>query len=233
MKAFLLAAGLGSRLKPLTDETPKCLISIAGKPLLSYWFALFEKYNVDQVIINLHYLPNKVRDYFHNNDFNIDINLIYEEKLLGSAGTIKTNADFVENEDEFLICYADNLTNVDLGSMICFHQSHKTLFTLGLFYTNTPQQCGIAKVDENNTVIDFQEKPQKPVSNLAGAGIYITSPEILRYIPDKIPVDIGYDVLPKLIGKMKGYLINEYFLDIGTYENYDKANKDWQNLKYV
>jgi mannose-1-phosphate guanylyltransferase len=229
MKAFLLAAGVGSRLRPITDKIPKCLVPIDGKPLLYYWLKLFEKSGVTEVLINVHHLPDVVFNYLEQNSFDLAIHTVFEENLLGSAGTVRNNFDFVYRDDAFLICYADNLTNIDLHRMIDFHLSNQPILTLGLFHTDNPRDCGIAEIDDENTVIDFEEKPSQPSSNLASAGIYMCNPEIIHYLPRKVPSDLGYDVLPLLIGDMKGYLIEEYFIDIGTKENYERAQREFKN----
>lgn len=230
MKAFLLAAGVGSRLRPITDNIPKCLVPINGYPLLYYWLKLFERYGIDEVLINLHHLSDLVLEFLRETNFSLKIHTVFEEELLGSAGTIRCNFDFVCREDAFLICYADNLTNMDLEQMIDFHRRRQTILTLGLFHTNYPHDCGIAEIDQDNIVVNFIEKPQKPKSNLAGAGIYIASHEILNYLPEHFPSDFGNDVLPKLIGKMKGYFINEYFIDIGTLDNYNQARNEFKDV---
>lgn len=230
MKAFLLAAGIGSRLQPITDKIPKCLVPINGRPLLYYWLKLFEQYGVNEVLINLHHLPELVLEFLQENEFNLKIHTVFEQELLGSAGTIRNNFDFVCKEREFLICYADNLTNINLARMIEFHFSKCPILTLGLFHTNHPRNCGIAEVDENYTVVNFVEKPVSHISNLAGAGIYITRHEIRHYLPERYPSDIGFDVLPQLIGKMKGYFIKEYFIDIGTIENYERARREFRMI---
>ena len=230
MKAFLLAAGIGSRLRPVTDKIPKCLVPINGHPLLYYWLKLFEQHGIDEVLINLHHLPDLVFEFLDENKFDLKIHTVFEQELLGSAGTIRNNFDFVCNDNEFMICYADNLTNMNLAQMIGFHQSKHPVLTLGLFYTNNPSKCGIAEVDENNTVISFIEKPKNPTSNLAGAGVYIANHEIKNYLPDPYPSDIGFRVLPQLVGMMKGYLIEEYFIDIGTVENYTQARREFPNI---
>ena len=121
MKAFLLAAGKGTRLQPLTFHTPKCLVPIAGKPLIEYWFDLFELYGIDEILINTSHLSEKVRDYINSHSRGLKITLTYEETLLGSGGTIKKNRYFVEGEISFYIFYADNLTNVNLKKMLEFH----------------------------------------------------------------------------------------------------------------
>lgn len=230
MKAFLLAAGYGTRLRPLTNTIPKCLVPICGKPLLEWWMNLFEKYGVEEVIINTHYLADAVRNFIKNyNKKNQNLKLIefYEPELLGSGGTILANRAFVESENEFLICYADNLTNLNLKKLVEFHKTQNALLTMGLFYTNKPKECGIAAIDENGLIYEFVEKPQFPKSNLANAGVYVTNSNIFKYIPFKQPCDFGKDVLPKLVNKMYGYQIKDYLLDIGNLDNYEKAQKEW------
>ena len=227
MKAFLLAAGVGSRLRPITDKIPKCLVPINGHPLLYYWLKLFENYGIDEVLINLHHLTDLVFEFLEENEFDLKVHTVFEQELLGSAGTIRNNFDFVCKESEFLICYADNLTNINLAQMIDFHKSHRSILTLGLFRANNPTKCGIAEMAENHTVVNFVEKPRNPKSNLAGAGVYVANHEIRHYLPEYYPADFGYNVLPELIGKMKGYFINEYFLDIGTVENYERAQREF------
>lgn len=228
MKAFLLAAGVGSRLRPLTNKIPKCLVPIDGKPLLYYWLNLFEKNGIDEVLINLHHLPDQVIDYLEQNSFDLAIHTVREENLLGSAGTVRNNFDFVYREDAFLICYADNLTKLRLHRMIDFHLTHRPIMTIGLFRASNPGECGIVELDGENRVINFEEKPLHPNSDLANAGIYACSPEIIHYLPRKTPADIGYDVLPSLIGDMKGFLIEDYIIDIGTKENYQRAQREFQ-----
>jgi len=232
MKAFLLAAGLGTRLRPITDNIPKCLVPINGKPLLYYWLHSFERYGIDQVLINMHHFPELILNYVNQANFGLDIVTVYEQELLGSAGTIRNNMDFVNDNEPFLICYSDNLTNVNLPAMIQFHNSHNNIFTLGLFHTLNPTECGIAEVDGQNTVTDFVEKPKEPKNNLAGAGVYVTEPTILDYLPEQHPADLGYDVLPKLIGRMSGFYIKDYFRDIGTIESYNRACEEVHGIEF-
>lgn len=230
MKAFILAAGYGTRLHPITLNTPKCLVEIKGKKLLQWWLELLEKYGIDEILINTHYLPEQVEEFIRQYQGKIKIKAVYEKELLGSAGTIRANMDFVENEEEFLIIYADNLTNINLEKMTAFHHEKNADVTIGTFYTNTPQQCGIIEVDSSSKVISFEEKPEHPKSNHANAGIYIMKSSALDYFKDESRKDIGMDVLPKLIHKMYGYPIKEYLRDIGTIDNYKKANEDFKGI---
>lgn len=232
MKAFLMAAGLGTRLRPITNTIPKCMVPIKGRPLLAWWMDLFEKHNVSDVLINTHYLPEPVSKFicsYNRQGHKVKIYESYESVLLGSAGTLRANKKFVENETSFLICYADNLTNANLSQLVLRHEQIKPVLTMGLFHTNNPTGCGIATVNEKHMITEFIEKPKHPASNLANAGIYVAGQEIFDYIPcNKDEVDMGKDVLPLLTEKMAGFEIKDYLLDVGTMSNYQKAQEEWQ-----
>lgn len=230
MKAFLLAAGKGARLRPLTYKVPKCLLPIKGVPLLSIWFDLCRAHGISEALVNLHYLHHQVGEFIEHNTSGLKIATFYEKRLLGSAGTVLANRNFVRDEKAFFIIYADNLTNMSLSNMLKFHSHHKGVLTMGLFRTSLPEECGIAEMGANNIIRSFVEKPINPTSNLANAGIYLADEKFFDYIPEKEVVDLGRDVLPGLAGKMYGYVINEYFTDIGTPHNYKSANKEWKGL---
>jgi len=231
MKAFLLTAGLGSRLHPFTQNSPKCLVPIAGKPLLDWWFLAMQKVGVTEVLINLHHLPDMVMEHVNALDTSIKVQFSYEPVLLGSAGTLVANKSFVANEKSFFIFYGDNLTNTNLSGLHDFHTAQSHNFTMALFETNDPKNCGIVTIDFYGTVQDFEEKPAHPTSNLANAGLYVASPSVIDLIdPAKTPADIGFDLLPLLVNKMSGYKINDYLIDIGTHKNLEKARQDWPLL---
>lgn len=225
-KAILLAAGLGTRLRPLTETTPKCLVPIGGKPLLAYWLELLRRHGITDVLINLHHLADQVRAFLDAQDFGLRIHLFYEETLLGSAGTLLANRQWVEQEKAFLVAYADNLTKAHLGKLIAYHHQHDLPLTMGLFETNRPRECGIAVLDAESTILAFEEKPEQPRSNLANAGIYVVSPDIFSVFDDAFPQDFGFHVLPKLVGRMKGFPLDAYLLDIGNMERYRRAQED-------
>ena len=221
MKAFLLTAGLGTRLRPLTDTSPKCLLPIAGRPLIDYWFDLFERYQIDEVVVNSHHLHEQTETYLNTKEFAGKIYTFYEPKLLGSAGTVWANRDFVQNETEFFIFYGDNLTNIQLDRWLELHREKSADLSLMLYRTNKPHLKGIVELDEDGKVVSFVEKPTNPRSNLASAGMYIASPKIFKVFPvNKRPLDIAYDVIPHLIGRMWGMLSEDVILDIGTLEDY-------------
>src|SRR3990170_3900836 len=156
-KALLLAGGLGTRLKPLTDHTPKCLVPIVGRPLLDYWFDAFAAAGIHDVLINTHHLREKVRTYIDQRNAHgvFTITESYERKLLGSAGTIHANRDFIADGDTALVVYADNLSNVDLLRFFQFHHLHGDAMTMLLFRSPNPEKCGIAQLDSDSRVVEF------------------------------------------------------------------------------
>ena len=204
MKAFLLAAGHGTRLRPFTLHTPKCLVPVNGKPLLGIWLESLHQLGVREVLINTHHLAEKVFEFVHSLSTPLRVHLAHESELLGSAGTLVRNRWFVETEAFFWIIYADNLTTANLGTLLQFHKETDSFLTLGLFQTETPSQCGIVTLDAEGRIVDFIEKPSDPRGNLANAGIMLASPSLLDQIPQRRPCDLALDVLPNLVGKIHG-----------------------------
>lgn len=238
MKAFLLAAGKGSRLRPLTNNLPKCLIPIHGKPLLEIWIDLFRLHGIDSVLINTHHHAQQVEQVVKRLRVQkkIDITTAFEPELLGSGGTILENSEFIGRGEDFLIVYADNLTDINLSAMVAFHNTQKAagrVLTMGLFRTLTPAACGIATLDSSHAITGFEEKPENPESDLANAGIYVAKygvlkacQEIRQRVREKV-FDFGFHVLPRLVGRMSGYEIKEYLMDIGTVPAYRRALEQW------
>jgi mannose-1-phosphate guanylyltransferase len=226
MKAFLLAAGKGTRLGALAQHTPKCLIDIGGKPLLRIWFEKLEESGVDSVLVNTHHLADSVERYVKETPVSgLDVVLSHEPSLLGTAGTVADNRGFVDGDDAFLIVYADNLADMALRSLIQFHREHVSEFTLALFETPEPSQSGIVVCDTIGRVLAFQEKPCQPQGRWANAGLYVAGPSLFDHIPAKRPCDFGYDVLPRLVGRMYGCPVRGFFSDIGTPERLARARK--------
>jgi mannose-1-phosphate guanylyltransferase len=230
MKAILLAAGHGTRLRPLTDNLPKCLVPIRGTPLLQHWLDLCSRSGISEVLINLHQHIGLVEDFLRCHSSPVKVRIFQEKVLLGSAGTVLANRDWISEDQPFWIVYSDVLTNTNLSAMADFHAARKPVATLGLYHVPEPSRCGIAITDQEGVIVDFEEKPQTPRSNLAFSGLMIVSPNIFDFIPHQTPADIGFDVLPRLIGKMMGYPVHDYLLDIGTMTNYRTAQDTWPGL---
>ncbi len=227
MKAFLLAGGLGTRLRPLTDSTPKCLLPVQGTPLLGIWFDIFRQYSIDEVLINVHSHGYAVRKFIDEHKDGLRVCLFEETTLLGSAGTVLANREWVSKERSFWVFYADVLTTTNLNHMLAFHNSRGQIATIGVYEVPDPSRCGIVQVDERGVVLDFVEKPQAPVGNLAFSGLMLATPALLDEIPDTSPVDLGFHVLPQIVGRMAAYRIQDFIIDIGTLETYRAAQENW------
>lgn len=230
MKAILLAAGLGSRLAPLTNTLPKCLVPINGTPLLGIWIDKLIALGVSEILINTHYLAEQVEQYIATHPQQASIRLVYEPVLRGTAGTLVSNSDFWKNDTCFII-HADNYCQSDLYAMVCQHQrrARGALATLLVFETAQPESCGIVKTDQNGLVTEFYEKQPAIHGNLASGALFIFSPAVFqRYFaqlePDKF-YELSVDVVPNMLGALQIWQTNAAYLDIGTPENYQKAQR--------
>lgn len=230
MKAFLLAAGSGSRLRPLTDSVPKCLLPIQGTPLLEIWLENCHASGIDEVLINVHAHREKVAGFIGQHGGPVRVHLVEEEQLLGSAGTLFVNRDFVKNEESFFILYGDVLTNASLKEMLVVHKQRNLPATVGVCRVSEPQRCGVLSFDQQNIIRSFIEKPAKPESNWAFSGIMVATPQIIDLVPALRPADIGFHLLPQLVGRMAACPINAFLMDIGTMENYQIAQTTWPGL---
>ncbi len=231
-RALLLASGLGTRLRPLTDTVPKCLVPVAGRPMLDYWCDALEAAGISEVLINTHHLAGQVRSFIASASAARDLNIheAFEPELLGSAGTVHANRDWMDGAGDCLIIYTDNLSTIDLAAFGAFHRSHAQPLSMALFHTSHPQQCGIATLDPDGLVTDFIEKPAHPASDLANAGLYMADAETWREIADMDVFDFGMDVLPHFVGRMQGYGFDGYHRDIGTPAALAQAERDARQL---
>ncbi len=231
MKAFLLAAGHGTRLKPLTDTTPKCLIPIRGIPMLQIWIEQCRRYGIREILVNIHAHADLVHAYLRKSaPADLRVQISEEPELLGSAGTLRANRDWIASDQLFWVFYSDVLTDADLGRMLEFHRQKRQLATLGVYSVSDPRRCGIVDVNGASIIQSFVEKPERPAGNLAFSGLMIAHPSVLDAIPDGVPRDIGFHLLPRLAGNMAAHQITGYLLDIGTMENYKVAQDTWPGL---
>jgi mannose-1-phosphate guanylyltransferase len=227
MKAFLLAAGLGTRLRPITDNVPKCMITIGDRPLLDIWLEALSRAGVAEVLINLHYLPEVVTRHLAARSGPPDVRTVMEPDLLGSAGTLLANRQWVAGEETFLACYADNLTDFDVSTLVEAHRGHTGLATIAVFHSDRPWAGGVVETDAAGTITAFNEKPAQPATDLTNAGIYAFRPGVLDLIDPVLPRDIGYDLLPQLVGSARAVPVEGYFRDVGTVEAYERARQEW------
>ena len=214
MKAMVLAAGEGRRLRPLTEQLPKPMVPLAGRPLLEYVVGWLRRYGVTDLVINLHHHPEAIRDHFGDGSaFDVHITYSYEPELLGTAGAINAVAHLFA-EETFLIVYGDNLTNCDLARLVAYHRAKGGLATIALHYREDVTQSGMVVTDDADRVTHFREKPpaSEACSHWVNAGILVAEPALLRYIPGSGFSDLSRDVLPAVLAdgqKIYGYRMSE------------------------
>ena len=225
MKTILLAAGFGTRLRPLTYNIPKCLVPIKGKPLLQIWLERLTEASINSFLINTHYLADQVSDFVSSSKFKDSCILNFEENLLGTAGTLLNNLDFI-GDDDCLLIHADNYCLADFNEFQFAHKNRPKdcLITMMIFESDNPSECGIVELDEEGVLIGFYEKVNNPPGNLANGAIYLLSKEFISIlIRDYGNVsDFSNEVIPNFLEKIYTYKTNEIFVDIGTIDNYNK-----------
>ncbi len=196
---MLLAAGAGTRLRPITDSIPKCMIRIAGKPLLEHNLLWLKKFGVEEVIINLHHLPERVIEYFGRGErLGIQIHFSHEENILGTAGGVKRAQASLPSP--FFVWYGDNLSRCDLHRLYSLHESKQATVTMAVFERQDVSQSGIVGLDSEQRVTRFLEKPKtgQIFSHFVNAGIFAMDPDVFGYIPSGF-CDFSLDVLPRML----------------------------------
>jgi mannose-1-phosphate guanylyltransferase len=224
VRAILLAAGLGTRLRPLTDTTPKCLVPIKGKPLLDIWCESLLNVGVTRLLINLHYKSELVQQHISKSKFAKNVETIFEPQLLGTAGTLNANKQFFENQDGLLL-HADNYCEADIKQLINAHMNRPAIcdLTMLAFRTQTPHACGILEVDDRNILKQMYEKSHDDHGNLANAAFYVLSKKLIAELGNE--TDFSNEVIPKYFGRALVVETSETFIDIGTPETYALAHQ--------
>ena len=217
-QAVLLAAGLGTRLGDVTKSTPKCLIDVGGKPMLQHWLDKLRVVGCTEVFINTHYLAGQVNDFVDGNPDKNVVRLVHEDELLGTAGTLASLRHLL-TDDEVFVAHADNFFADSLVGMVSAHRSRdpRAVMTMGLFESDTPSSCGIVELDTAGLVVGFEEKPSSPRSNLANAAVYLLSQAALNEVGDSR--DFSTEVVPRLLGRIKGHRFSGPYFDMGTPES--------------
>jgi mannose-1-phosphate guanylyltransferase len=231
MKAMLLAAGLGTRLRPLTYELPKPMVPILGRPVMEHIIRLLARHGFDDVIANLHYFPDLIRTRFGDGS-RYGVRLVYshEPELMGTAGGVRNVRDHFGDET-FLIISGDALTDIDLTALWEAHRRKGGIATLALKRVEDPREFGVVIVGEDGRIQGFQEKPEpaEALSNLGNCGIYVFEPEIFDYFPKQDFVDWAMDVFPTLLQEdvsFYGHEFPEYWNDVGSLDEYRQGNFD-------
>jgi mannose-1-phosphate guanylyltransferase len=227
MRAILLAAGFGTRLRPLTNTMPKCLVPIHGQPLLGIWLERLTQAGIGPFLVNTHYLADQVEQFVAASPYRDQVTLVHEPTLLGTAGTLMANLDFFQGEDGLLI-HADNYCLADFREFMEAHRHRppQCLMTVMAFRTPTPSSCGILELDDQGVVVRFHEKVANPPGNLASGAIYLLSSEFLAMARCQFTtvIDFSTGILPTLMSKSFSYETKSLFIDIGTIHSYKEAN---------
>lgn len=236
MKAFILSAGFGTRLLPITKKIPKVMIKIGGKSVLEHLIILCKKHKIEEIVINLHHLPEKIKDYFKDGSkWGVKIFYSFEPKIMGSAGALKKTKHNLK-DDDFFVLNGDVMTDLNLSEMWKFHKEKKGIGTFLIHKSTHPYDSSILEVDQNWQIINFNKKvkPGKKYLNLSKSGTHIFKPEILAYIPENQPYSLEDELIPRLMVlklPLYGYYSEDYSHDMGTLQRLKKVREDFRNGK--
>lgn len=232
MKAVIMAGGLGTRLRPLTDDIPKPMVPIHGRPAMEYALMLLKKHGITDIAVTLFYYPEVIMNYFGDGSrFGVRLHYYLEREPLGTAGSVKQAKDFLD--ESFLVISGDGITDIHLGKIIRSHQKNKAIATMALTRVDDPTQFGIVITDTDGRIRQFIEKPkpEEVFSNTINTGIYVMEPEVFSYIPEGF-FDFSKNLFPKLLENrlsFYGFFANGYWCDIGTTEQYRQVHIDINN----
>ena len=230
-KAVLLVGGKGTRLKPLTDKTPKALLEVHKKAVTEHIFDLLKKYGIKEAVLCVGHLKNKIKEHFGDGSgFGINIDYVEEDEPLGTAGPLKLAKKYLK--ESFIVSNGDELKNINIPRMFRLHKRKDALATLALTTVQDPSHYGVARLD-GSRIVEFVEKPKKEEtpSNLINAGFYILEPQVIDMIPEGFSM-LEKDVFPKLakMGRLRGFPFAGQWFDIGTIERYKLAEKNWKGV---
>ncbi len=237
MRAVILAAGLGTRLRPLTNTVPKVMVEVGGKPVLEHLIRLCRKHGISDIVLTLGYLPQVIRNYFGDGQ-NLGVNIKYtlEEEMLGGAGVLSLARRYTLSEP-FFVLNGDVLTNVDLDEMYKFHKSKGGLATYLVHRTDHPYDSDVVEFDNNFRICRlFRPKPDDLFEPLTKTGTHLFEPEVLDYIPERTYFSIEKDLTPRLLFANKdiySFVSNAYSKDMGTPERLEKVRKDYEDGKII
>ena len=232
IKAMIMAAGVGSRLEPLTKSVPKPLVPIANKPVMDILFENLAQIGIKDVICNTYYMADKIIERYTNNKFGINFNYVKEETLSGTAGGVKKCQFFFEKDSTFVVLSADGLSNADLKHGIDIHKKSGAIATIGI--KQIPMEdvphFGVVVTDKDGFIAEFQEKPsiEEAKSNFINTGLYIFDYKVFDYIPEDTFYDFAKNVFPKLLAEhaINTFEVKEYWSDIGTIAQYIQSMHD-------
>lgn len=244
-RALILAAGQGTRLRPLTDDCPKPMVPINGQPLLGYLVGWLNCHRIQEVAINLHYRPQVITDYFGDGAaFGVKITYSYEDPILGTAGAARKLTSFFQ-DGPFVVVYGDVLTDLDLSALMAAHERNRqrdpsTGATISLMSVPNPTEVGLVDLAADGKIRRFVEKPRadEVFTDLANAGVMVVEPSLLELIPLDTFYDFGLHLFPRLLAEgisLYGWILPQhaYCLDIGTLEKYEQAQVEWPRRRQL
>jgi mannose-1-phosphate guanylyltransferase len=230
LRALLLAAGLGTRLRPLTDTIPKCLVPVRGRPLLGHWFELLFRGGVEGALVNTHYHAAAVKAFVAGSPWRDRVTLVHEPELLGTGGTVLRNREWFGRE-AFMVAHADNLSVFPVHEFIVAHRNRPAgaALTMMTFDTDAPRNCGIVELDARGLVQHFHEKVADPPGTRANGAVYIVEPEVVDFLRalGRDIIDLSTEVIPHFLGRIATYHNTGYHRDIGTLESLRKAEAEF------
>ncbi|WP_315721135.1 MULTISPECIES: nucleotidyltransferase family protein [unclassified Bradyrhizobium] len=232
MRALLLAAGIGSRLRPLTNTTPKCLVRVHDRPLLDYWLDLVFEGGIERALLNTHWLAEQVQAHVAQSRWRDRIDLVHEDELLGTGGTVLANRAWF-GDQPFMVAHADNLTDFDVAGLLSAHRNRPNgcIMTMLAFRTDDPSSCGILELDDQHRVTAFHEKVKNPPGNLANGAVYVFDPSVIADIAalGKPVVDLSTEIIPNYLGRILCVETSGYHRDIGNPESLRRAHLEFKH----
>lgn len=231
MRAMILAAGVGSRLDPLTRNLPKPLVPIVNRPVMEHIVELLRKHGFDEIMVNLHYLGDQIEAYFGDGSRQgVKIHWSHEDQLWGDAGSVKRCEEFFRDET-FIVVGGDDLADIDLTKLIKTHREKEALSTIALSLVDDPSEYGIVLMNEEGRITRFLEKPKGEVifSNNANTGVYVFEPAIFDLIPRNTFYLFGKQFFPQMLEQRRplyGHLTASYWKDVGNLEVYRQTHMD-------
>ena len=229
-KALILAGGQGVKMRPFTYELPKTMLPVKGKPIMEYIVELLRSNDIRDIYVAIGHLGEKIKNHFGDGSkFGVRLTYIEEKKPLGTGGALKVALSKIDGEP-FIMIWGDELIDIDLGDMIDFHLTNKPVMTIALSSVSDPSEYGAVRL-HRDLIVEHREKPRKSkdVSHLVSAGGHIVDPEIAKFMPKEKAFMLEKDVISRLIeaGKIRGYLFDGQWFDVGTPEIYQRAIREW------
>lgn len=236
MQGLILAGGLGTRLRPLTLNTPKPVVPLVNRPILSYQLELLKRAGINDVILSLNYQPTRIQEIIGDgSQYGVKVRYAVEPEPRGSAGALKFAEELIKGT--LVVLNGDNLINLDIAEAVNFHREKRALATIVLETLANPLGYGLVEIDEEKRIKNFLEKPaaedlEKITTRTVNAGTYVLEPEVLDLIPANENYSFEYGVFPQLLRreeKFFAFVTDSYWLDAGTPSRYLQAHQDLIN----